>query len=149
MRDTNKGFMAVKVKQDTYIFLKALAANNNCTLAALIHDAVSKLAPDDSGNIFNKISRIEAHLKQLDDDFTRLYSLLSTINISEDKKVFQPIGPLRMRAHLYQTDADLARESIEMADRLKAAEEDEKERDAAIARGEDVVERQIRKVGSG
>ena len=70
MRDTNKGFMAVKVKNDTYKLLKDMAVKNNCSLSALIHEAVSKLTPDDAGNIYNKVSHVETHLQELDSNFT-------------------------------------------------------------------------------
>jgi hypothetical protein len=81
MRDTNKGFMAVKVKQDTYILLKTMAAKNNCSLAALIHEAVSKLTPDDAGNIYNKVSHVETHLQELDSNFTKLNESLSRLKL--------------------------------------------------------------------
>ena len=94
MRDTNKGFMAVKVKNDTYKLLKDMAVKNNCSLSALIHEAVSKLTPDDAGNIYNKVARIEQHLHDMDGQWLELNSHLSQINVKDISGASSPVTSL-------------------------------------------------------
>ena len=145
MRDTNKGFMAVKVKKDTYDILKAMAIENKCTLAALIHEAVSKLKPDDAGNIYNKVSRIEQSLKDLHSDFEQLQGWLSDFDVKESNGNIIALIPPHHRGHLpYMNDKDI--KNLQKANDAysKMHAQDEADRDAAIARGEDVVERRPR-----
>ena len=147
MRDTNKGFMAVKVKKDTYDILKAMAIENKCTLAALIHEAVSKLKPDDAGNIYNKISSIEQYLKLLHGDYTLLSDRVSRINVSPIPGAFASVIPTQERTHLYLDDKDIKKRDKEAEARHKMHVQDEADRNAAIAAGEDVVERPRRRPG--
>ena len=141
----NKGFMAVRVRQDTYDLIKAMSIKDNRKIADMMHEAISKLTPDDTGNVYAKLSRMEQSLKDLHNDFVQLQGWLSDFDVKDSNGNITALIPPHYRGSLpYMNDKDL--KNLQKANDAysKMHAQDEADRDAAIARGEDVVERRPR-----
>ena len=137
-----KDFTMIAVKRSTHSELKRLAAERGTTLADFIEDSVVNIRHDDTtGNLFLKLSRIENFLKDLDSENKKLNSYLSQINISKIPGVFLPLVPPRGRDVSYDTESDLETKAQHLDELSQIAQQDEVDRQTAIARGEDVVEK--------
>ena len=162
LQSNKDGYQRVALQQATYIRLKEMADKNHCSLSQLIEDATSKLSPDNAGNVYNKLSRIEEYLQKTGIQFDIIKLGLSRIDVSRLPGIVEPAIPPNTPSCHYHSEEEIkklqADEALEHEEALKqyAVDEAKREeyrkkrmaeadRDATIARGEDVVERRVRK----
>jgi hypothetical protein len=99
----NKGFKAVRVRQDSYDEIKSIATQMNIPLADVVRIAIAKLnalPASDALTVNSKLERIESHLHHLDMDLLCINDYVSRINDSLPRALQAPI-PMMTESHRY------------------------------------------------
>jgi predicted transcriptional regulator len=132
-----KGTQAkISIRRDTHARLKAIAEQNNCSLSQLIEDAVAKLEPGISGNIYTRLDRIEKGLQELGTRYALIYLTLDKILDALKNNELMPTLPSHTKGWPFQTEADLKKQQRHLNKLAKLNAQDEEEYQKAVAAGE-------------